>query len=78
MTFMALSCGMVPDHRTIAAFVSSMQEEMISLFRDVLLVCEEQGLWGGTHVALDGLKRSSHAAKAWSRTCGDLRQKKEQ
>jgi transposase len=77
ITFMALSCGMVPDHSTIAAFVSSMQEEIISLFRDVLLVCEEQGLLGGTHFALDGLKLSSNAAKEWSGTFDDLRQKQE-
>jgi hypothetical protein len=32
---------------------------------------------GGTHFALDGLKRSSNAAKEWSGTFADLRQKKE-
>jgi transposase len=77
ITFMALACGMVPDHSTIAAFVSSMQEEIVSLFRDILLVCEEQGLLGGTHFALDGLKLSSNAAKEWSGTFDDLRQKQE-
>jgi hypothetical protein len=73
---MALACGMVPDHSTIAAFVSSMQDEIISLFRDMLLVCEEQGLLGGTQCALEGLTLSSHAAKEWSGTCDDLRRKK--
>ena len=52
VTFMALACGLAPDHSTIAAFVSSMKEEIVSLFRDILLVCEEQGLLGGTHFAL--------------------------
>ena len=47
VTFMALACGQRPDHSTIAAFVSSMQEEIVPLFRDVLLVCEESGLLGG-------------------------------
>src|SRR5262249_25420341 len=75
ITFMALACGMAPDHSTIAAFISSMQEEIVSLFRDILLVCEEQGLLGGTHFALDGLKLSSNAAKEWSGTVTDLRQK---
>ena len=74
---MALACGMAPDHSTIAAFVSSMKEEIVSLFRDILLVCEEQGLLGGTHFALEGLKLSSNAAKEWSGTFADLRQKKE-
>jgi transposase len=77
ITFMALSCGVAPDHSTIAGFVSSMPEEIVSLFRDVLLVCEEQGLLGGTHFALDGLKLSSNAAKEWSGTFDDLRQKQE-
>jgi hypothetical protein len=74
---MALACGMTPDHSTIAAFISSMKEVIVSLFRDILLVCEEQGLLGGTHFALDGLKLPSNAAKEWSGTFADLRQKKE-
>ena len=44
ITFMALACGMVPDHSTIATFVSSMEEAITALFRDVLLVCVEQDL----------------------------------
>jgi hypothetical protein len=68
---------MAPDQSTIAAFVSSMQEEIGSLFRDMLLVCEAQGLLGGTPCAFDGLTLSSNAAKAWSGTFADLRQKKE-
>ena len=51
VTFMALACEMVPDHSTIAACVSSMKAESVSLFRDILLVCAEQGLLGGTHFA---------------------------
>jgi transposase len=76
VTFMALACGMVPDHRTIAAFVSSLQEAIVSLCRDILLVCPEQGVLGGPHCALDGLKLSSHAAQEWGGTVADLRQKK--
>jgi transposase len=49
VTFVALSCGQRPDHSTIAAFVSSMRDEILSLFRDVLLVCEEMDLLGGTY-----------------------------
>jgi transposase len=77
ITFMALACGMVPDHSTIAAFISSMTEEITSIFRDVLLVCVEQELLGGTHFALDGLKLPSHAAKAWRGTFDDLQHKRE-
>jgi len=77
VTFMALTCGEHPDHSTIAGFVSSMKEEVKSMFRDVLLVCEEEGLLGGTFFALDGCKLASNASKEWSGTIGDLRRKKE-
>jgi len=67
ITFMALACGQKFDHSTIAAFISSMSEKQIaSLFTQVLLVCEEDGLLGGTHFSLDGLKLSSNASKEWS------------
>ena len=44
--FMALACGQRPDHSTIAAFVSSMKGQILPLFRDILLVCEEEKLLG--------------------------------
>jgi transposase len=76
VTFMALTCGEQPDHSTIAAFVSSMKEEIQPMFRDVLMVCEEEGLLGGTFFALDGCKLPSNASKEWSGTVEDLRWKK--
>jgi len=77
ITFMALACGDKPDHSTIAAFVSSIDKEIESLFTKVLLVCEEEELLGGTHLSLDGLKLSSNAAKEWSGTFSDLKKKQE-
>ena len=77
VVFMALSCGEKPDHSTIAAFVSSMQAEILPLFRDVLMVCEEEGLLGGTFFALDGLKLPSNASKQWSGTHAKLERKKQ-
>ncbi len=77
VTFRALACGQRPDHGTIAAFVSSMQEEIVPLFRDVLLVGEESGLLGGTFFALDGCKLPSNASKEWSGKISDLVRKKE-
>ena len=74
---MALSCGQCPDHSTIAAFVSSMKGGILPLFRDVLLVCEEEGLLGGTFFALDGCKLPSNASRACSGTIGDLKRRKE-
>jgi len=77
VVFMALSCGQEPDHSTIAPFVSSLQEEIVPLFRDVLLVCDEMNLLGGTEFALDGLKLPSNASKKWSGTIGNLKRKQE-
>ncbi len=75
--YMALACGQHPDHSTIAAFVSSMKNEILPLFRDVLLVCEEMNLLGGTMFALDGCKLPSNASKEWSGTLAELHRKKE-
>src|SRR5512147_1734195 len=77
VVFMALACGQQPDHSTIAAFVSSMKDEILPLFRDVLLVYEEMNLLGGTMFALDGCKLPSNASKELSGTITELRKKKE-
>ena len=77
VTFMALSGNQRPDHSTIAGFVSSMKAEILPLFRDILLVCEQENLLGGTFFALDGLKLSGNASKRWSGRLSDIRQKRE-
>jgi transposase len=77
VVFMAMSCWQEPDHSTIAPFVSSMKEEILPLFRDVLLVCEEMGLLGGTEFSLDGCKLPSNASTRWSGTFATLQEKKE-
>ena len=76
-TFMALACNRTPDHSTIAAFVSSIDEQIEELFTMVLMICHEEGLLGGTHFSIDGLKLSSNASKEWSGTFEDLKKKKE-
>ncbi len=75
--FMALSCMQYPDHSTIAHFVSGMEKEIMPVFRDILLVCDEMELLGGTSFALDGLKLSSNASKHLSGTHAELKRKKE-
>jgi transposase len=77
VTFMALTCGAQPDHSTIAAFVSSMEDEIPSLFSDVLLVCEQEDLLGGTFFALDGCKLPSNASKQWSGKISEIHKKKD-
>ena len=75
--FMAMSCNQRPDHSTIAPFVSSMEDQIKLLFRDILLVCDQEGLLGGSFFALDGCKMSSNASKEWSGKISDLQKRKD-
>jgi transposase len=75
--FMAMSCNQRPDHSTIAAFVSSMKDQILALFCDILLVCEQENLLGGTFFALDGLKLPSNASMQWSGKLSQIGKKKE-
>ena len=76
-TFMALACNRRPDHSTIAAFVSSIDEQIEDIFTMVLMICNEEGLLGGTHFSIDGLKLSSNASKEWSGRFEDLKKKQQ-
>jgi transposase len=76
-TFMALCSSYFPDHSTIASFVSSMQNEIENVFCNVLLVCDELGLLGGTHFSLDGVKLSANVSKEWSGTFDELKHKRD-
>ena len=73
ITFMALCCGIRPDHSTVAAFVEKLQGRIGMIFSQVLLVCHEEGLLSGTHLSLDGLKLPSNAAREWSGSFKELR-----
>jgi Transposase and inactivated derivatives len=75
--FMALSADSQPHFTTIADFVSTMQEEIVSLFRHVLQICMELELIDGSMFAIDGVKLPSNASKEWSGTKADLQKKRE-
>ena len=75
--FIALSYGYAPDQSTIAAFISSMQSEIQTIFSNIQLVCEEMGLLGGTHFSLDGVKLSANVSKEWSGTFDELKRKRD-
>ncbi len=75
VVFMALSADTRPHFTTIAGFVSELTNEVVELFRDVLLYCEELGLLGKEHFAIDGCKLSSNASKEWSGTDEELAQR---
>jgi len=75
VVFMALSADSAPHFTTIADFVSSLEGEIVSLYRDVLLVCDELGLIGREMFAVDGVKMPSNASKEWSGTRADFARK---
>jgi transposase len=77
VTFMALSGNQRPDHSTIAAFVSSMKDQILPLFCNILLVCEQENLLGGTSFALDGLKLPGNASMQWSGKLSEISKKRE-
>ena len=75
--FMALSADTQPHFTTIADFISSVDQEIIELFLQVLLTCDSMGLIGKEMFAVDGCKLPSDASKEWSGTKEELRHKEE-
>ena len=74
--FLALAGGIQPDHSTIAAFITAMNQQIMDIFIQVLLICEQMDLLGGTHLSLDGCKLPSNASKNWSATHKELKKKR--
>jgi len=75
--FKALSCDTVPHHTTLASFVSGHPQAIESIFEQILLTCDENGLLGHDLFAIDGCKMSSDASKEWSGTFKELTQKRQ-
>jgi transposase len=75
--FMALAADTQPHFTTIADFISSVDQEIIRLFLEVLLICDEMELIGKEMFAVDGCKLPSNASKEWSGTKEDFEKKKE-
>jgi transposase len=65
-----------PHFTTIAAFISKLKHEIVSLFGDVLLYASELGLIGKEHFAIDGCKLPSNASKKWRGTHKELEEKR--
>jgi len=74
--FKALSCDTVPHFTSIASFISSYPSAIESVFEQVLLVCDQQGLLGHELLAIDGCKMSSNAAKEHAGTLEELHSKR--
>ncbi len=75
--FMALSADTQPHFTTVADFISTANEEIIRLFMEVLMVCDDLDLIGKDMFAVDGCKMPSNASKEWSGTKAELKKKKE-
>lgn len=63
VVFMSLSADGRPHFTTIAEFISSMSDQIETVFTDVLTVCYTEGLIGKTMFAADGCKIRSNCAK---------------
>ena len=59
---MALSADTQPHFTTIADFISSLDQERIRLFLQVLLTCDAMGLIGKEMFAVDGCKMPTNAS----------------
>jgi transposase/23S rRNA maturation mini-RNase III len=75
VTFMALSGFSEPHFTTIADFVTNLEIEIVDLFQQVLLICDESGLIERKMFAIDGCKLPSNASKEWSGTHEELARK---
>jgi transposase len=75
IVFMALSADTTPHFTTIADFISTLETEIVAVYRDVLLICDEAGLIGREMFAIDGVKLPSNASKEWSGTRADFEKK---
>jgi len=75
VVFMALSADSAPHFTTIADFIARLDAEIVAVFRDVLLVCDELGLIGREMFAVDGVKLPSNASKSLSGTRADFTKK---
>jgi transposase len=68
VTFIALCGDSSPHFTTLAQFVSSLGSETTILFKEVLAICDRQGLIGREMFAIDGVKLPGNASKAKSGT----------
>lgn len=71
--FIAISGDSQPSHTHIAKFVANLSTQIKTLFSQVLMTCDAQGLIGRDMFAIDGVKLPSNASKERSGTHEELR-----
>jgi len=77
IVFMALSADTRPHFTTFADFVSSMETEILELYRDVVLIYDKMRLIVKDLFAIDGCKIPSNASKQWNGTKAEFKKKKQ-
>jgi len=70
--FMAISGDSAPQFTTIAKFIRELGPDIATLFTQVLMTCDAQGLIGRQMFAIDGVKLPSNASKQRSGTHAEL------
>jgi transposase len=70
--FIAISGDSAPSYGHIAKFVRELTDQIQPLFKQVLLICDAQGLIGKQMFAIDGVKLPSNASKKRSGTHAEL------
>lgn len=73
----ALTADSIPHFTVIADFISSMKDEIKSVFSQVIIICADLGMIGKTMFAVDGCKLPSNASKEWSGKFKDLKKKQQ-
>ena len=69
VTFIALSGDSAPHFTTFAAFVSTLGDEIKPLFKEILLICDRQGLIGREMIATRSSSKPRPTARAANRYC---------
>ena len=77
VTFIALTGDSQPHFTTIASFVSTLGEDIATVFSQVLYICDRQGLIGREMFAIDGVKLPGNASKAKSGTRAEFERQAE-
>lgn len=62
LAYKVIAVNLVPDHRTIARFRAENEDEIKSVFVEVLNLCDAAGLASLGQIAIDGTKVGSDAA----------------
>jgi len=72
---MYLAAMQKPTYRTISRFRTRFFDELVSLFEQIVMICQELGLVGLNHIAFDGSKVKANASPKKSMTKGELKRR---